>query len=127
MGGVVLCLTGDVMTGRGVDQILPAAGDPRLWERYVDNARTYVQLIDPAEVLLRNFYFCAVEDPSSFALRDVIGVDHIFLEQDYPHCDSTWPHTLETAKKLMGHLPAETIHKIVRGNAIRMLSLDLPS
>jgi len=26
---VVLCLTGDVMTGRGVDQILPAAGDPR--------------------------------------------------------------------------------------------------
>jgi hypothetical protein len=26
----------------------------------------------------------------------------------------------------MGHLPAETIYKIVRGNAIKMLSLDLP-
>jgi poly-gamma-glutamate synthesis protein (capsule biosynthesis protein) len=48
MGGIVLCLTGDVMTGRGVDQILPAAGDPRLWERYVDDARTYVQLAETA-------------------------------------------------------------------------------
>ena len=45
-GGVVLCLTGDVMTGRGVDQILPAPGDPRLWERYVDDARTYVELAE---------------------------------------------------------------------------------
>lgn len=40
----MLCLTGDVMTGRGVDQILPAAGDPRLWERYAASARDYVAL-----------------------------------------------------------------------------------
>ena len=44
----MLCLTGDVMTGRGVDQILPAPGDPRLWERYVDSARTYVELAEAA-------------------------------------------------------------------------------
>jgi poly-gamma-glutamate capsule biosynthesis protein CapA/YwtB (metallophosphatase superfamily) len=46
--GVVLGLTGDVMTGRGVDQILPSPGDPRLWERYVDDARTYVELAKAA-------------------------------------------------------------------------------
>ncbi len=49
--------------------------------------------LTPAEVLRRNFWFCAVEDPSAFALRERIGVDHILLEEDYPHCDSTWPHT----------------------------------
>jgi poly-gamma-glutamate capsule biosynthesis protein CapA/YwtB (metallophosphatase superfamily) len=43
---VVLCLTGDVMTGRGVDQILPAAGDPRLWEQYATSARDYVTLAE---------------------------------------------------------------------------------
>jgi poly-gamma-glutamate capsule biosynthesis protein CapA/YwtB (metallophosphatase superfamily) len=48
MGGTLLCLTGDVMTGRGVDQILPAPGNPRLWERYVDDARTYVELAKAA-------------------------------------------------------------------------------
>jgi poly-gamma-glutamate capsule biosynthesis protein CapA/YwtB (metallophosphatase superfamily) len=42
----VLCLTGDVMTGRGLDQILPAPGDPRLWEGYVADARTYVELAE---------------------------------------------------------------------------------
>jgi poly-gamma-glutamate synthesis protein (capsule biosynthesis protein) len=45
---VVLCLTGDVMTGRGVDQILPAAGDPRLLERYATSAREYVALAEAA-------------------------------------------------------------------------------
>lgn len=45
---VVLCLTGDVMTGRGVDQILPAAGDPRLWEQSTASAREYVALAEAA-------------------------------------------------------------------------------
>jgi poly-gamma-glutamate synthesis protein (capsule biosynthesis protein) len=45
---VVLCLAGDVMTGRGVDQILPAAGDPRLWERHATSAREYVALAEAA-------------------------------------------------------------------------------
>jgi poly-gamma-glutamate capsule biosynthesis protein CapA/YwtB (metallophosphatase superfamily) len=45
---VTLFLCGDVMTGRGVDQILPHRGDPRLWERYVRDARTYVELAEAA-------------------------------------------------------------------------------
>jgi len=47
-GGLILCLTGDVMTGRGVDQILPAPGDPRLWEHYAVSARSYVELAEAA-------------------------------------------------------------------------------
>ena len=44
----MLCLTGDVMTGRGVDQILPSAGDPRLWEQHAVSAREYVALAESA-------------------------------------------------------------------------------
>jgi len=29
------------------------------------------------------------------------------------------------AEKMMGHLPADVQYKILRGNAIRMLSLDI--
>ncbi len=43
-GAVTLALCGDVMLGRGVDQILPHPGDPTLWERSVRDARTYVAL-----------------------------------------------------------------------------------
>lgn len=36
------------MTGRGVDQILPRPGDPRLWETYLRDARAYVRLAESA-------------------------------------------------------------------------------
>ena len=39
-------LAGDVMTGRGIDQILPCASEPRLFERYVRSALDYVALAE---------------------------------------------------------------------------------
>lgn len=45
-GRVTLALCGDVMLGRGVDQILPCPGDPRLRERYLLDARRYVDLAE---------------------------------------------------------------------------------
>ena len=46
---VTLFFCGDVMTGRGVDQILPHPGDPRLHETYVKDARRYVDLAEAAD------------------------------------------------------------------------------
>ena len=43
-GDVTLLLCGDVMLGRGVDQILPHPGDPTLRERSVHDAGIYVAL-----------------------------------------------------------------------------------
>ena len=44
MTTIFLC--GDVMTGRGIDQILPHPGDPALHESVVTDARTYVTLAE---------------------------------------------------------------------------------
>jgi len=43
---VTLFLAGDVMTGRGVDQILPHPGAPQLFEQYVQSALDYVALAE---------------------------------------------------------------------------------
>ncbi|MFI1157662.1 CapA family protein [Streptomyces sioyaensis] len=50
MGGdlLTLFLCGDVMLGRGVDQILPHPGDPALREGYSRDARDYVALAEAA-------------------------------------------------------------------------------
>ena len=45
---VTVFLCGDVMTGRGVDQILPHPGDPELRESYVRDATGYVALAEAA-------------------------------------------------------------------------------
>jgi poly-gamma-glutamate capsule biosynthesis protein CapA/YwtB (metallophosphatase superfamily) len=43
---LTLFLTGDVMTGRGIDQILPHPVDPRLFESSVHSAKEYVALAE---------------------------------------------------------------------------------
>lgn len=46
MNVLTILLCGDVMTGRGIDQILPNPVDPVLREPSVDDARTYVALAE---------------------------------------------------------------------------------
>jgi poly-gamma-glutamate synthesis protein (capsule biosynthesis protein) len=45
---MTLFICGDVMTGRGIDQVLPHPGDPTLHESYAQSARDYVGLAERA-------------------------------------------------------------------------------
>jgi predicted TIM-barrel fold metal-dependent hydrolase len=81
----------------------------------------------PEEVLLRNFWFCMLDDPSVMPILDRIGTDRILFETDYPHADSLWPRVQDTAVDLLGDLPIETIRQITHGNAARLFRHPLPS
>jgi predicted TIM-barrel fold metal-dependent hydrolase len=82
--------------------------------------------LTPSEVLQRNFYYCAVEDQSAFVQRDRIGVDHILVESDYPHCDSTWPHTQQTIEEEIGGLPPEDVVRMTWKNASELYRHPVP-
>ena len=71
---VSLFLCGDVMTGRGIDQILPYPSEPTLHESYVKNAQEYVRLAEKTSG--------AIPKPADFAYvwGDVIRE----LEQNMP-------------------------------------------
>lgn len=45
---ISLFLCGDVMTGRGIDQILPHPSHPRIHEGYLKSARDYVEIAEQA-------------------------------------------------------------------------------
>ncbi len=45
---LTLFLAGDVMLGRGIDQILPHPGDPRIYEEFMPSATGYVELAEKA-------------------------------------------------------------------------------
>ena len=49
------------------------------------------------------------------------------LEADYPHCDSTWPHTQRTIHEEIGGLPEDLIRKITWENASRLYQHPVPS
>jgi predicted TIM-barrel fold metal-dependent hydrolase len=79
----------------------------------------------PSSYYYRQVYGCFFRDQHGLDSLDAVGLDNITFETDYPHTDTTWPNTKAVAEKMMGDLPADVQYKILRGNAIRMLSLDI--
>jgi predicted TIM-barrel fold metal-dependent hydrolase len=80
----------------------------------------------PADVLRRNFWFCTIDIPSTMSLREHIGIDHICLESDYPHADSTWPDTqLNAVAGLRDFTPTE-VRKVTWENASHLFRHPVP-
>ena len=82
--------------------------------------------LTPAEVLQRNFWFCAIDDRSGFEQRHRIGIDHILVESDYPHADSSWPDTQALLGDQIGQLPPEDVAKMTWQNASALFRFGVP-
>lgn len=88
-----LFLCGDVMTGRGVDQVLPHPGNPVLYERSVRDARDYVELAEQANGSIRQpVDFAYIWGDALAELRQAgADVRIINLETSITACDTPWP------------------------------------
>jgi predicted TIM-barrel fold metal-dependent hydrolase len=82
--------------------------------------------LTPTEALLRNFWFCSVDDPSIWPIRDRIGVDHILVEVDYPHADSTWPDTQRFLTERLAGLSVDEQRRVTHANAAALFRHPLP-
>jgi poly-gamma-glutamate synthesis protein (capsule biosynthesis protein) len=90
---ITLFLAGDVMTGRGVDQVLPHPGDPSLRETGVRDARVYVELAERANgPIPRPVDFA---HPWGDALAELAGrrpaARIVNLETSVTRSDERWP------------------------------------
>ncbi len=75
MRQLTLFLCGDVMTGRGIDQILPHPSSPGLFEGYLSDAREYVLLAEEKNGRI----------PRSVGLDYVWGEALVELRREDPH------------------------------------------
>jgi predicted TIM-barrel fold metal-dependent hydrolase len=82
--------------------------------------------ISPTEALRRNFWFCTIDIGSTFALREHIGVDHICVESDYPHADSTWPDTQPAARAALADVAPDVVRKVTWENASKLFRHPVP-
>ena len=79
-----------------------------------------------ADLFRRNFWFCALNEPSGFRSVDVIGIDNILIESDYPHSDSTWPDTQPLFERHLADLSIEDQRKVCWQNATRLFRHTTP-
>jgi predicted TIM-barrel fold metal-dependent hydrolase len=107
-----------------IPYILERADDVWLEHRAWGGVRDIVPE-PPSTYYYRQVFGCFFRDRHGIESLETVGVDNTTFETDYPHTDSTWPHTKKVAQELMAGLPDDVVHKLVRGNAIRMLELDL--
>ena len=80
--------------------------------------------MQPSELFKRHIYGCFFDDPHGVRCLEEVGVDNVTYETDYPHSDSTWPHSRKIAEEQTATLTDEQVYKVLRGNAIEMLHLD---
>jgi predicted TIM-barrel fold metal-dependent hydrolase len=78
----------------------------------------------PSFYYYRQVFGCFFRDFHGIKNLHEVGVDNAIFEVDYPHTDSTWPHTEVLAKEMFADLSSEEVYKVSRGNAIRALHLD---
>jgi predicted TIM-barrel fold metal-dependent hydrolase len=78
----------------------------------------------PSSYVADRVYGCFFEDDFGVLTRDIIGIDQITFECDFPHQDSTWPDTHTYIERVLKDVGDDDVYKIVRGNAMRMLGLD---
>jgi len=75
----------------------------------------------PSSYYYSNVFSCFFRDKHGIDSIDITGRDNVTFETDYPHTDSTWPDTRTIAEGFMAGLDEETVFKIMRGNALRMI------
>jgi predicted TIM-barrel fold metal-dependent hydrolase len=80
----------------------------------------------PSSYLKDRVYGCIFDDEIGLRNRDVIGMDQICFETDYPHADSTFPRSKEVAEEICAKagLDDDEVYKFIRGNAIKAFGLE---
>ena len=94
----------------------------KLWEERDSTSDFGVQLDRrPSSYIPGHIYGCIFDDEVGLRNRDLIGMDQICFEVDYPHADTTFPRSKEVATKIVTNagLSDDEIYKLLRANAIK--------
>lgn len=78
----------------------------------------------PSEYIKRQVWATFLDDPIGPATYKLFGEGNYMWGSDFPHTDSTWPHSREVVAKDFAGVPDEVTRKIVFGNAARLYGLS---
>lgn len=79
----------------------------------------------PSEYIKENVYATFQDDWVAFKTIDLVNHKRLLWANDFPHTDSTWPHSQSLLAEHAAHLTDLQRHDILRGNVIDLFNLPL--
>jgi predicted TIM-barrel fold metal-dependent hydrolase len=80
--------------------------------------------LKPSEYFRRQVSATFQEDRIGIEAREQIGVECLMWASDYPHSDSTWPHSQEVIRRDFAGVAEHERAQIVAGNVARVYGLE---
>jgi len=98
----------------------------KIWEERGDASFGIDLPNPPSSYIPKHIWGCIFDDEIGLKNRDIIGMNQICFEVDFPHADTTFPNTLKVATKICeeADLSEDEIYRLMRGNAINCFGLE---
>lgn len=78
----------------------------------------------PSDLFNEHVILCFIDDKIGVETRHHMNIDNLTWESDYPHSDTTWPNSPESAMSYMSDLSDEELNKITHLNAMKHFQFD---
>jgi predicted TIM-barrel fold metal-dependent hydrolase len=85
-------------------------------KRYADNFFFASDAL-PSDFFKRHVFLTFMNDRAALVAREIIGVGNLMWSSDYPHTDSTFPHSRQVIAENCAGVPESDVRKIVCENA----------
>jgi predicted TIM-barrel fold metal-dependent hydrolase len=93
------------------------------YEKFSAVKMTRLQM-KPSDYLKRQMYATFQDDPIGAFAHHFFGDDNYMWASDFPHSDSTWPHSHEVIGRDFAGVPEDVTRKIVFENASRLYKIN---
>jgi len=81
----------------------------------------------PSEYFCRNFHATFHNDPTLGSILPKWGAETCMWSNDFPHPNSTWPHSRTVIQRDLGHVPDDARRALVCGNVAGLYHLPVPA
>ena|SRR5882757_9579081 len=97
----------------------------KFWHERANNAFGSSLANPPSTYMAGRIYSCIFDDLTGLYNRESIGMSQLCFEVDYPHVDSTFPHSKTVLRDLalQAGLNDSEVYQFARGNAVQAFGL----
>ena len=94
-------------------------------ERHEEATYRFKDELMPSDLFARQVYLSFQEDDIGIRLRDCIGVERMMWGSDYPHSESTFPHSREILDRILDGVSSSDRNQILCDTTAELYGFDL--